>query len=411
MVYTKGRMMENSEARRQRMAAVDGLPGTSNTAQNVSRTDRTAIRVLQMVGEILKQARKPALSAALAIIMVWLFGRVLEALHGNVVFDATLAYWLGMAVFILIVLWLIGSGTAALENLGKANNKKLAAVSWVFFAAMVLTALFNFEGYRISAEGLFASVAGSHELTRQADFLLFKFHSLNPMLAANLVASKLVGAGWDADSLAPYVWSWNLLFIFFLWSLAYGIVVLLQRHKWGAKSLHLCLAVAGLLALIILKSFSKPTIEQMAVFQAAAAILLVFQVLLAYACLNALAAGNEAEEPATKEKRPLGLPPSALKLALCLFIILPILADLGYQFGLSSSSSRIVYEISRERPGSAPQFVAVTGITIRTGPALGEEVIGVLPKGMRVPVLGKKNDWVNIGKNEWIPEKFLTPIK
>jgi hypothetical protein len=147
----------------------------------------------------------------------------------------------------------------------------------------------------------------------------------------------------------------------------------------------------------------------MAAFQAAGAMLLVFQVLLAYTCLNALAEGNETEQPEIKDKRPLGLPPSALKLALCLFIILPILADLGYQFGLSSSPARIVYKIVR--PGSALQFIAVTDIIIRRGPALGEEVLGVLPKGAQIPALGTKNDWVNIGKNQWIQDKFLRPIR
>jgi hypothetical protein len=79
-------------------------------------------------------------------------------------------------------------------------------------------------------------MAGSAENSRQANFLLFKFHSLNPMLALNLAASKLAGIEWGLESLAPFVWSWNALFAFFIWSIAYGIVILMQKDKRGAKA-------------------------------------------------------------------------------------------------------------------------------------------------------------------------------
>jgi hypothetical protein len=399
------------------------LSGVTNASESVSVTDRGAVRFFEVVGKVLEGACKPALVAALVVIVVWCLGRIMEALHGNAVFDMTLTYWLGMVMFILLALWVVGWGMAALGDLGKARNTKLAVISWVFFSALVLTVLLSLEGYRISSAGLFAAIAGSAELSRQANFLLLKFHFVNPMLALNLAASKLVNVAWDTESLAPYVLRWDSLFVFFLWSLAYGIVLLMQRDKRGPKVVHLFFALAGLLALIIIKSLSKPTTEQMVMFQAASAILLVFQVLLAYACFRAMAGGVKGEvsgsekvqfsppdHHGTQENNRLGLPPSAMKLALSLFLILPVLADLQNQFGLSSSSGRIVYEITKNQPGSAPKFVTVADISIRSGPATGDEVVGVLPRGMRVPVVDQKNDWISIGKNRWIPEKFLRPI-
>jgi hypothetical protein len=384
----------------------------------------TTRKVLQIARTVLKGAGKPALVAALGLTVVWFLGRVMEALHGNAVFDITLTYWLGLVIFILLALWAIGSGIRAMDDFGKVRDKKTAVISWIFFLVLVFTVLFSIKGYRISSEGLFAAVAGSTENSRQTTFLLFKFHSLNPMLALNLAASKLAGIGWGMESLAPYVLGWNALFEFFIWSLAFGIVILMQKDKRGPKSLHLFLASFGLLGLIILKSLSRPTLDQMIVIQAAAAILLVFQVLLAYATLRAMAAGAAEDVPSpdafrvyspgeeqAAEKRFIGLPPSALTLVLALFLVVPVLTDLRNQFGLSYSSNRIVRQISMNQSGSGPKFVAVTAVSIRSGPATGDDVLGILPKGTSFEVLDKKNDWVNIGDNRWVPEKFLRPIK
>jgi hypothetical protein len=399
-----------------------GVLKTKDMVESFSSSHRTAGNILQTVGAVLKAAGKPALLAGLGLIVVWCLGRVMEAVHGNAVFDLALTYWLGMVIFILLALWVIGSGTGAMEDLGKARNKRVALISWIFLGVLVFAVLYNLKGYRISSEGLFAAMAGSAENSKQATFLLFKFHSFNPMLALNLAASKLMGTGLDIESLAPYVWSWNALFAFFIWSLAYGIVILMQKDKRGPKSVHLFLAAFGLLGLIVLKSLSRPTAEQMIVIQAAAAIILVFQVLLAYATIRAVAAGPGEEVPKPDpfrvsqpeaerfpEKRFVGLPPSAVKLALALFLVLPVLTDLQNRFVMSYSTNRIVRQISMNQTGTAPGFVAVTAVSIRSGPAVGDEVLGVLPKGTSVQVLDKKNDWVNIGENKWVPEKFLRP--
>jgi hypothetical protein len=218
------------------------------------------------------------------------------------------------------------------------------------------------------------------------------------------------------------VWGWNALFAFYLWSFACGIALLIRRDHLIAKSLHLCLAAFGLLALIFLKSVSTPTVGQMILFQAAAPLLLIFQVLLAYGSLRAAAAGGRAQAspldanafstPAREKSvkiRPVGLPPAALKLALFVFLVLPIMADLQSRFNLSASSARIMDEISLRQP-AAGEFVTVAPISIRSGPAAGDEVLGILPEGARIPVQEVKFEWVNIGQNRWVPEKFLRPL-
>lgn len=380
-------------------------------------------KTLRMAGNGLKAAGRPALIAVPVLIVVWCVGRVMEALHGNAVFDITLTYWFGLVVCILLALWLVGSGIASMEDLWKARNRKMAGISWIFFFIIAVMVILSLEGFRVSSAGLFAAVAGSPEFSKQASFLLFKFHPANPILGMNLTAIKLMGAAWDIESLAPYVWSWNALFAFFIWSFAYGIVLMMRKDNVGPKSLHLSLAAFGLVTLIFLKSLSTPTTEQMIIFQAAALVLLVFQVLLAYASIRALAGGGQekATSPDTvqfslpecervAEKRPIGLPPSAMKLALLFFLILPILTDLQNQFKLSSSSNQIINEISINQAGAPLKFVTIAPISIRSGPATGDDILGVLPKGTRISVQDIEFDWVNIGRNKWVPEKFLRPI-
>jgi hypothetical protein len=245
------------------------------------------------------------------------------------------------------------------------------------------------------------------------------------MLALNLAAASLAGTGWEIQSLAPYVWHWNALFAFFLWSFACGIALLIRRDHLVAKSLHLCLAAFGLMALIFLKSASTPTAGQMILFQAATPLLLIFQLLLAYGSLRAAAAGDRIQAPPPEESglsqtaagrtvkmRPIGLPPAALKLALFVFLVLPIMADLQSRFDLSASTARIVDELSTRQvaAGAAGEFVTVAPISIRSGPAAGDDILGVLPEGARIPVQEVKFEWVNIGQNRWVPEKFLRPM-
>ena len=383
----------------------------------------TAVEALRVSGAVLKTAARPLLVATLGLLVVWLIGRVMETVHDSTVFDMTLTYWFGMAVFILLTFWVIGSGSIALEAFRKARDTRLAAVSWLFFAVLVILLLAGFNGYRIAAAGMFAAIDRSAEFSEMATFLLFKFHALNPLLAVHLAVTKLMGMEWGLEALAPFVWRWNTLFAFFIWSVAYGIVLLMQKDKRGIKGVHLFLAAFGLLGLIVLKSVATPTPGVMVVIQAAATLMIVLQVLLAYAVLRVVADRGGEEAPksdwsrvpsAAKERavrKPfLGLPPPALRLALALFLVVPVLADLQSQFATAASSGPIARQIAANADGAADAFVTVASVSVRSGPATGDEVLAVLSKGTRVQVLDKKNDWVHIGANRWVPEKFLSPL-
>ena len=380
-------------------------------------------KTLRMIGNGLNATGRPLLIAIPVLLAVWCVGRVMEALHGNAVFDISLTYRFGLVVCILLAFWVIGSGIASAKVLKETQDRKIAGLSWIFFLILALMVLLSLEGFRVSSAGLFAALAGSPDLSKQASFLLFKFHPANPMLAMNLTALKLMGAAPDVDALVPYTWSWNVLLAFFIWSFVYGILLLMRKDNVVPKSFHLFLAAFGLMVLIFLKSVSTPTADQMIMFQAAAPILLVFQVLLTYASLRAAADGVhkkatspesvqffQPEHEKTAPKNQFGLPPSAMKLALFLFLVLPILTDLQNQFTLSSSSQRIIKKISMNQAAGTLEFVTVTPVSIRSGPAIGDDIVGVLPEGTRIQVNSINFNWVNIGENKWVPEKFLRPL-
>jgi hypothetical protein len=163
----------------------------------------------------------------------------------------------------------------------------------------------------------------------------------------------------------------------------------------------------------------------MIMIQAAATILIVAQVLLAYTTLREIAAGTSEHDPKTVDpfndgqpgkdqaldRRFAGLPPSAVKLALVLFLVIPLIADMSNQFLTASSSKRIYHQITMDAENQKAGFTAVTAMSIRRGPTNGDELIGILPKGSQIQVLDKQNGWVEIGENKWIQEKFIRPPK
>jgi hypothetical protein len=403
-------------------------PKNSNNATTDGQTapdlsPRATAKVLKLSAAILKRFDKLALASVLGLLAVWLIGRVMETLHGKMIFDMTLTYWLGLIIYMLIAIWAIAFIISASDDLRTARQKKLAILCWLFLISLVATLLLSFKGYRISSEGLLATIAGSQESSEMAIFLLYKYHFLNPLLALNLVAAKIMGLSWNVASFAPFVWSWNVMLGFFIWSVAYGILFLLRKDRQGIKSVYLVVSAFGLIGLIVLKSVSSPTIEQMIMIQAAATILIVAQVLLAYTTLREIAAGTSEHDPKTVDtlndwqpvkdqvfvNRFAGLPPSALKLALVLFLVIPLMADMSNQFLTASSSKRIYYKITMDEDSSKTGFTAVTAMSIRRGPTNGDELIGILPKGSHIQVLDKQNGWVEIGENKWIQEKFIRP--
>ncbi|MBW2514132.1 MAG: hypothetical protein JRE21_06140, partial [Deltaproteobacteria bacterium] len=230
-------------------------PGNSSdsTAEGQTAPDpspRATTKALQVSAAALKRSDRLALSSMLGLLAVWLTGRVMETLHGKMVFDMTLTYWLGLIIYILMAVWAIGFAFSASEDLRTARQKKFAILCWFFLVSLVSALILSFKGYRISSEGLLATLAGSQEPSEMAIFLLYKFHHMNPFLALNLAAAKIMGLSWGVESFAPFVWSWNILLGFFIWSVAYGILLLLQKGRQGAKSVYLVISTFGLIGLI-----------------------------------------------------------------------------------------------------------------------------------------------------------------
>ena len=366
------------------------------------------VRVLDGVETGLALVRRLALIAVLVLSSVWFAGRAVEAVHGRTVFDLHLIYWLGVSIWIAVAVYLIGAAAAYMGNIREYQNKLSLLIPWTFFLILVAVILFGVQGFRISSMGLFATAAGSNEPARQASFLLFKYHPLNPLLPFNLITAKASGMPLDINAMSSFIWNWNYVLLFFIWSVGYGIVLLLGKIEQGPKIIHLFFAVSGLMTLIIMKSLFPPTKVQMIWLHAAALALFIFQVLLTYSCLRLRAARKNADAPAPGHFR---LPPSAVKFALIIFLMAPVLGDLQNQFALVHPSNKIIKAISRSEAGTVAKAVAATSISIHSGPAYGDDIVGILPGGVHVPVLEKKNNWVKIGKHRWIADKFLTPLR
>jgi hypothetical protein len=383
----------------------------------------TFARVREAATAIFKQSTRPALVSTLGLLSVWLIGRVMETYHGKTIFDMTLTYWFGLTIYILMAIWAISFVISNADELRTARQRKLAILSWVIFILLTATLLVSFKGYRVSSGGLLATIAGTQDSSEMAIFLLYKYHYMNPLLTLNLAAAKIMGVSWGVQSFAPFVWSWNVLLGFFIWSVAFGILLLLHRDRQGIQVVYLVFSAFGLLGLIVLKSVSTPTIEQMSMIQAAATILIVAQVFLAYAALRKVAAGPVEHEPhnvdpfnirqtdndKALENRFAGLPPKAVALAMVLFLVVPLMADVHNQFLTASSSKRILSQVSLDENSPNAGFSAVADISIRTGPTWGDDVIGILPKGSHIQVRGKQSGWVEIGENKWIQEKYIKP--
>ncbi|MDP1069441.1 hypothetical protein Q6326_31330, partial [Klebsiella pneumoniae] len=70
----------------------------------------------------IKAGSRPILLATLGLLVVWVIGRTMETAHGNAVFDAALTYWFGLAVALLLLLWLFGAAWQALEAFPAARR-------------------------------------------------------------------------------------------------------------------------------------------------------------------------------------------------------------------------------------------------------------------------------------------------
>lgn len=380
------------------------------------------IGFLKMLPHVVRTIEKPVWIAIPVLILVWFCGRLLEAMNGNAVFDAFTAVGLGIVLCLLLILWAIGLGTRCFEGIRNAEARSFIAVSWLGFFILAALAFKAMGGIQMSAAGLLAAAAGTADPARNAAFLLMKYHPYNPMLALNLFAQIMSPSALDVAALAPFVWNWNIAFFLYVWSFAFGIAMLVRQGMALAKTLHLVAATAGLAFLLILKSKSLVTNEYMIALQAGALMILLWQLLLVYASLRQTAAGastvnaeNEMPFGETRKTRRRklnyrGLPPSAIAMTVALFLVLPILADLNGQAQKLLYGKKLAQEIKMKPSATEKVLVAVAPVSIRSGPSLGDDILGVLPEGTRIRVHDIKFNWINMGKNNWVPEKFLRPV-
>ena len=347
-----------------------------------------------------------ALFMASVLMGIWFVGRIFEAATHSTIFEPNLVYWMGLSTWILLGVFALAAAVQYIQLSTTQFRRFSVIVSWISFGLLVAAIIYAIQGYRIASMGLFATMAGLTEPAQQAIFQLFKFFPAAPMLPINLVAAKAMGSGLEIDALMPFVLSPSYIFIFFVWSLVFGALLL---RMWGEKPIkivHLGLAAAGLFIMMTVKSLSSFTNEQLIFLQAGAIVLFFVQVLLTYSSLRFAASGKNEDGEETSS---IPLPPSALKVALFLLIVLPVLADIQNQFVLASDSRPIMHQLASDGSKDQAQYVAVTQISIHAGPAVGDDVVGILPKGTSVRVLDKKYGWVCIGEKKWVSSKFLSP--
>lgn len=363
---------------------------------------------LRAVGNTITDAGKYALFLALVLIGIWFVGRIFAAFSHNTVFEPILTYCMALSVWILLGVFVFGAAIHCAPQLIPYLRRRNVLISWVFFGLLGAAILYIIQGYRVASMGLFAIMSGLTEPARQSFFQLFKFFPVTPMLPINLVAAKAMGLGLEIDSLMPFVWRSSYILMCFVWSLVYGALLLRMQGGKFLKVVHLALSLAGLIIMMTLKSLSIFTKEQLIFLQMGVLILFFLQVLLTYSSLRVAARGKNED---MEETDPIPLPPTAFKVALFLLLILPILADLQNQFVLVSNSRPILQELASDQSKDQAQYVTVTQISIHSGPAVGDDVVGILPKGTLVHVFEKKYGWVCIGVNSWVSSKFLSPAQ
>jgi hypothetical protein len=323
-----------------------------------AKTKKTAFGLtgLRLVGNGLVEAGRYSLFVALILIGIWCVGRIFETFSLRTVFESNLVYWMALFIWVLLGIFVMGTAIQYARNMTLSDMRHGVIFSWAFFGLLLAATLYHTRGYCIASIGLLATITGLTESAKQAVFLLFKFYPAAPILPVNLIAAKVTLKTIGVDSLLPFAWSSSQLLGFFIWSLAYGTLLLKFQGNRFPKIVHLVSSLAGLSFLMTIKSLGALKEEQLIFLHAGAIIILFLQVLLTYSSLrNAgreMSAENEEIKPIS-----LPLPPSALRVALFLLLIFPILADLQNQFMLASGNRQIVQELTVQQSMNKPEYV------------------------------------------------------
>ena len=344
------------------------------------------LKALKSIREGLLTVKRYALFLAFMLMGIWCAGRVIEAFSGTPVFEPTLICWMALFIWVMLGLFVVGAAVQYTRDLTAGYKQFPVIITWIFFGLLLAGTVYIAQGYRISTMSLFATASGMTDSAKQTLLLLFKSYPATPVLPINLVTAKAAGTVLEVDSLMPSIWGSPYLFGIFIWSLAYGTLLLRQRGIKVAKILHLTLAMAGVVAMMVMKATSTFTNEQLVFLHAGAVTVLFLQALLTYSCIR-MAAGTKNED--TEEATPIGLPPSGLKFALFLLIILPILADIHNQFALASHAKPVIQELKGERGTNRARYATASQAPFRPGPALGDDTMRVSSNGSYLPVWTK----------------------
>jgi hypothetical protein len=288
-----------------------------------------ARKAITFIGERFLTAKRYSVILACILMGIWCVGRVIEALTGRTVFEPILIYWMATFIWVMLVLFVAGTALQYTSNLIVSCNQFPAVIAWICFGLLLAGTIYSVPGYHIATINLFALASGIVGSAQRSLLALFKFYPLTPMLPINLVTAKAAGKALEIDSLLPFVWGSAYLFAIFIWSLAYGTLLIIQRGMRISKILHLTLAVAGVIIMMVLKVASGFAKEQLVFLHAGAVAVLLLQALLTYSCIRLAAKRKNGED---EKATPVVLPPSALKYAIFLLVILPILADLHNRF-------------------------------------------------------------------------------
>jgi hypothetical protein len=334
------------------------------------------------------------------LIAVWAMGRLLEGLSGHTVFDPWLVRGIGVATglmaLIALLAWIVQSANAV-----AAERRQLRIYpAWLLLLLMALAGVFLLPGYAVSVSGLFAMLSGSFQQAELAAFTLIKSHPTTPLLAVNLAFLKLFHGGFDVNLLAPFAWRMSFLLAFFIWGIVIGTLLLFLRGLRGTKCVHLILAIAGALLTMHLKSQAALQISVGVYLHAAAAGMMIFQLLLVYAALR-----RSLPVEALARRRL----PSALALGAAALLLIPVTTDLYRQHTAASSWQPLARPSQPVAPG-AREAILVAPLSVHNGPAYGDTILGQLPARTKVVVVEKKNGWARIGPGRWIREDYLSPV-
>jgi hypothetical protein len=129
---------------------------------------------------------------------------------------------------------------------------------------------------------------------------------------------------------------------------------------------------------------------------------MIFQLLLIYASLRAALPADALS---------LRLLPRGLALGLAVVLLVPVMTDLYRQNTEISTSQRLAQTLPVKVDQKLPKVILMAPVSVHSGPAYGDTILGKLPARTKVTVKEKKYGWVRIGPNRWIEETYLTPVK